>query len=265
MRFSGLTFALCLTLVWSRSGAADFVVVGVYDENDVQTNSVNTSATSLTVGQMTGDVAGAFASGTGGVIDFDSGTLEREGQILARFGGGARAVTFENSFDDWGIGSLGAGPLAGPISGARVLFDGAGSGTPFMNSIEIGQVTDSNGNPLNEGVSAFGMTIIDLFANSNDIEFTITFSDNSTELLNHTIPSGSNVNDTFFGFEAASGTHITRIDYTATRNLASDDWAFLTSSVTAIPEPGFGIACLLLTAGIYAGRQRRRPTSSFLD
>ena len=162
---------------------------------------------------------------------------------------------FFNPFDDWGFGNLGTGSAAGPISGGQVLFDGAGSGTPFMNTITFGDITEGR-NVLDEGVTTFGMTIIDLRMQANDIAFTITQSDNTTQTLNHTIPAGSNTNDTFFGFQAAPGTHITRIDYTATRNLASDDWAFITSPTTAVPESGLGMAWLIITGSFFSRRGR---------
>lgn len=253
MRLSFIALAIVSCISLTSRGMADITVGGTYDENTVQTNTVNTSATSLTVQQMATEFADAFASGTGGVIDFDSGAFERDGSMQVQFG--TRTVSLSNPFNDWGFGNLGTASTAGPISGARVLFDGAGSGTPFMNSIEIGEITEGR-NVLDEGVTTFGMTIIDLRVQSNTIAFTITQSDNSTQTLNHTIPAGLNTNDTFFGFQADPGTHITRIDYTATRNLASDDWAFITSPIASVPEPSFGLAWFAFLAPVFLRRVR---------
>ena len=51
--------------------------VRTYDENIVQANKVDVSATPLTVAQMTTNVASAFNVGRGGVINFDNGSFYR--------------------------------------------------------------------------------------------------------------------------------------------------------------------------------------------
>ena len=83
-----LAFLCCINLL--GRGFADMTVGGIYDENSVQTNTVNTSATAFTAQQMTTAIADAFAdafaAGRGGVIDFDSGAFERDGSMRIQFG-----------------------------------------------------------------------------------------------------------------------------------------------------------------------------------
>lgn len=240
-----LAAALCASPAWAVVN-----VVRTYDENAIQTNTVNASATPLTVAQMTADVAAAFDAGLGGVIDFDNGAFTDNFTIDAQFDGGNKSLRLTNSAHDWQIGVLGSNSQSGSISGPNVIFNGAPSPfpTPFLNTVVFGDVSDPiSGAVLPHRVTSFGFTIIDANFNGsgNMIDAVVTFSDNSTTLVNHFIPLAFQTQDTFFGWRAPPGLFITKVDFTATNNTAGEDWAFIT---TPIPEPatvpivaGFGM------------------------
>ncbi|MDX1961788.1 MAG: hypothetical protein SFX18_01465 [Pirellulales bacterium] len=245
------TGVLCAVLVLmlgeSAKGAVD--VVRTYDENLVQTNRVDVSATSLTFSQMQASAAAAFDQGRGGVIDFDNGTFTNARTIDARFQGGGKSLRLTNARRDWQIGFLGSSSSSGAISGARVIFNGAPDPfpTPYFNDIVFGEVLDLVSNKiLPERVTTFGMTVIDANFNGagNNLSFNVHFSNNSSVVRNFTIPAAFNTNDTFFGWSAPAGHYITHIQFSATNNTASDDWAFIT---TPVPEPTLLPALVIAT------------------
>lgn len=240
---------------------ASIVSVGVFDENVVQANSVDISATAYTAGQVSVDVASAFATGQGGVIDFDNGTITDSNRLEATFAGGTKTLHVRNDERTWSIGNLGTG-TAGALSGGRVLFNGAPDPfpTPYLNRFVFEDVTDQFGMSTGDAVTTFGLIVLDLNTSlnggDNDLEFTITFSDDSTMSLMHTVPGSFNANDTFFGYQAPSGQSIKEVAISATNNLATDDWAFIVSP-SAIPEPG-SVAMLALLGMVTVMRRRSR-------
>ncbi|MEM6779285.1 MAG: hypothetical protein AAF670_16650 [Planctomycetota bacterium] len=259
---------LLFTLLWISTVAdAAIIVVQQYDGVQ-QTNSVDVSGTSLSVGQFSNDVALAFDAGTGGVINFEAGqgSVPNSRMIDAIFDGGNKTLRITNSPRDWSVGFLGFGPTDGPISGGRVLFNGAPNQfpTPFENRIVFGDVVDNSGTVIPEAVQAFGLTVLDSnFNNSgNTVEFTVSYSDGQTQFVSQTIPRAINTADTFFGFEAPAGQFISEIGFTATNNLATDDWAFITTTVSppsVIPEPGSGSALgLIVLHWLFRHRKKRK-------
>lgn len=247
---------LFLAAIRASHAAGPVNAVRTYDENVIQTNTVDVNATPLTVAQMTANVAAAFDSGRGGVIDFDNGSFTDARSIDARFAAGAKSLRLTNSAHDWQIGVLGSSSLSGAISGPNVIFNGAPTPfpTPFLNSIVFGDVTDPiSGALLPERVTSFGFTIIDSNFNnsSNKIHVDVTFSNGGTTSTNYIIPLAFQTQDTFFGWSAPLGAYITNISFTANNNTAGEDWAFITSPV---PEPttasaliGMGLIGVLLT------------------
>jgi hypothetical protein len=234
-----IAVGLFLAAIRASHAAGPVNAVRTYDENVIQTNTVDVSATSLTVAQMTANVAAAFDAGRGGVIDFDNGSFTDARTIDAQFAAGIKSLRLTNSAHDWQIGVLGSSRSSGAISGPNVIFNGAPTPfpTPFLNSIDFGDVIDPiSGAVLPERVTSFGFTIIDALFNSsgNNIHVDVTFSNGSTTSTDHTIPFASNTQDTFFGWTAPLGTFITNISFTANNNTAGEDWAFITS---VVPEP----------------------------
>jgi len=250
---------VCAAAVGARPALAigNFVTaVRTYDENIVQANQVDVSATVLTAAQMTTDVAAAFDALRGGVIDFDNGSFTDTRTIDALFAAGTKSLRLTNAARDWSIGVLGVGPQ-GPISSGNVSFNGAPAPfpVPFLNDFVFGDVTDAvSGAVLPERVTSFGFTIIDSFFNNsgNTLHFDTYFSNGGTATLNYTIPLGGNTQDTFFGWTAPAESYITHISFTATNNTASDDWAFITS---AVPEPA--TATIASVAGLAVVLLRR--------
>lgn len=239
---------------------AAITTVGVFDENVVQVNRVDVSATKYTAGQVSSDVASAFAAGQGGVIDFDNGTITDPNRLEATFSAGTKILHVRNDERTWSIGNLGTG-TAGALSGGRVLFNGAPNPfpVPYLNRIIFDDVTDQSGVSTGEVVTTFGLIVLDLNTNvnggANDLEFLVTFSDNSTASLMHTVPGSFNQNDTFFGYQAPAGQSIKEIEISATNNLATDDWAFVVSP-SAVPEPSSFV--LLGMFGVAAVMRRRQ-------
>jgi hypothetical protein len=246
--------------ICANCAGAAVLVSRTYDENVVQTNQVDVSATAFTVGQMTSAVASAFDAGHGGVIDFDNGTFTDPRTIDARFAGASfsKSLRLTSGVRDWQIGVLGTSSSSGSISGPNVIFLGAPTPfpNPFANTIVFGDVTDANTNAvLPERVTSFGMTIIDANFNGagNNVHCDVSFSDGSMTSTSFFIPLAFQTNDTFFGWTAPANAYITQISFTATNNTAGDDWAFITSPV---PEPQ-SIALLALGAvGMLVMRRR---------
>ena len=269
---SSSTYPKWLVLVIVVVSAATFATTtdaalattGFFDENVVQVNTVDVSATTYTVNDATIDVAAAFTLGTGGVIDFDQGTITDPNRIEATFGvgGSGKTLHLRNDARTWGIGNLGTG-TAGAISGSRVLFNGAPDPfpTPYLNRVIFEDVTDTTGASTGEVVTMFGFVALDLNSNLNgginNLDLTVTFSDNTTTSLMHTIPTSFNLNDTYFGFEASPGLSITQVDFTATNNLATDDWTFIVAAV-AVPEPSSFAILGMAGAFVIFGRRKRQ-------
>jgi hypothetical protein len=256
-----LKILIAMTCCVVTCGGADGQVMAVrtYDENVVQTNTVNRNATTLSAAQMRAAVATAFDSGQGGVIDFDNGTRTDARTIDASYAHGEKSLRIVNDARDWSFGNLGTAPLSGPISGARVLFTGSPSPfpTPYPINISFGDIT----NPvtdmvLPERVVSFGLTMIDTTFNNSGINLNITvnYSNNTTENLITTVPLGTNNNDTFFGWNAPAGTYIESIDLLANNNTAMDDFAFITAPFV-VPEPS---SCMLAVACCWCAMKLRR-------
>ena len=236
--------------------------VRTYDEDLVQANKVDMSATPLTVAQMTAGVAAAFDAGSGGVINFDNGSFTDTKTIDANFAAGTKSLRLTSSIRDWSIGVLGTGS-GGAISGPNVVFLGSPTPfpTPFFNDIVFGDVTDPNsGAVLAERVTSFGFTILDATFNGsgNNLELRAYFSDGSSSSMNYTIPLGNNSRDTFFGWTAPPGAYFTHVSFSANNNTAGEDWAFITAPV---PEPMTGGVVGIGYVGVLFVRLRRREVA----
>ena len=260
MSYSSIQLIKCFLLLGlvlpSAVVSAQITTVQLYDANSpLRPNTVNRSGTAFSVSQFTNDVFTTFTANAGGVIDFESGSLT-PGAIDAIFAGGSNTLRLTNPQNDWSFGTTNNAA----ISGSRVLFDGSPRGAAdFFNSIVIGDITNSAGGLINDGVVKFGFSVLDLSTGRGNLDLDIqtTFSNGTSVLVSDTIlASNFNNNDTFYGFEAPDGAFITQIDYTATNNLALDDIAFITSPITAVPEPT-GVLILVGVCGTIALCRRR--------
>lgn len=227
---------------------------GVYDENAVQANSVNVSATStagnrLSLADFSAQVAAAFSSNLGGVIQFDS--VPAGGpftEIAASYGlSQGQTLIISNGFAPWSISDSLTNRT--PISGGQYLSTtGVDSGGRFVFQFA----------PASQ-VIAVGATLLSR-SGSSDIEFTaqVTFSDLSTESVTFLSSGSSNAgNDTFAGFKAPDGLVITEFSFLNNPlNLyrSMDDLGF----VVAIPEPSSFVLMLGLAVLLLAGLRRLR-------
>lgn len=225
------------------------------DENVVQPNVIDVSATALTVGQMTTDVAAAFDAGMGGVVDFDNGAFAGPRTIDILYAGGTKVLRMTNGARDWSIGVLGTNPASGAISGGNAIFLG---GANVFNEFDFGDVTDAvTGALLPERVASFGFTIVDSFFNGipNDVILDVTYSNDTVQRVTHQIPLAGNTADTFFGFTAPPGLFIKELRLQQSNNVAGEDFTFIT---TVVPEPAAGGLAVIAACGIAALRRRSR-------
>ncbi|QNN21360.1 PEP-CTERM sorting domain-containing protein [Planctomycetales bacterium ZRK34] len=244
---------------------AAFTAVGVYDENSVQTNAVDTVATSdanpnqLSLSTFTTQIAAAYAAGFGGVVNFDSGTLTDPNTsgtypvsdtFDVSYAGGAKSlrVTDIESGDYTGPGSFSERTA---ISGSQFLAQISSSDFWF----DFGAIT---GGAPGEAVTAVGLTVLSR-ANASfpqDVTVLVRFTNDVVISIPSNIASSNGGDDTFFGIVAPEGESIVRVVVNISNNTAYtgvDDFAFITSII--VPEPG---TCSLLVAGCAILLRRRR-------
>jgi hypothetical protein len=226
--------------------------VGVYDENVVQANVVdfNASGNSLTAAQFTTNVASAFASDLGGVIN---------GSVLGsdyEYGAGM-AKTLRLAFVDDTNVAIGAptSPLALPISEIGAFASSASGGFDFT-SIDFAEII--NGLPF-ERVVEFGVTVLSSGQDFGTVRVTGRLAGGGTMIASRTITEPAGQGDTFFGLTAPADSYFTgfslRYFGTPTNPLQwFDDIGFRTDVV--VPEPASGL--LLLSALVCAGLGRKR-------
>jgi len=247
---SGAAVIVAATLVVPTYAA--FVTSGVYDENTVQSNTVDVSATSdgtntLSLGSFSTLVAPAFADNRGGVIDFDNGTLAGPNTIEATYGvSQSRTITITNqTTHDLEHGSnTFSTPISGASTTAELSKDGPGSTFSTWNDFSFGF------DPADK-VTAVGATILNNFAvlgtPVGNVGGNVRYTDGSsasTVFSFVSTSSGPGADDTFWGFRAPPGEFIDRFNLTIGNDVfvALDDLAFIT-----IPEPS---AALLMILGM---------------
>lgn len=259
MKFSRSVSFLALILGVSTTSQAVIVttVTGIYDEPG-QGNSVDVNfATSPTARSGTGPaptlltasafsslVATAYASGLGGVINFDDIAAATGGQtqIDAKYGpGNSLIMSITGSTYTMDMGAT-AAIGATPISGSNYLR----LGNPSINFI------------FSAPVAAFGFTIVGRL-NARDAGLTITYSDNTTvTYANFSVGASGNASspfvfsntsagDTFFGFQAPEGLAINRVAISSGGNNPTiDDFGFIIPEPSSVLLSGLGIAGLLI-------------------
>lgn len=226
--------------------AAIFTTVGIYDENVVVANTVDSSLTSYTVAQFTSDVSTAYAANSGGVISFNgfiNNTVVTS--IEAPFGTGS-TKTLNISFGGGvshhvalGLGS--ANPISGQAGGSTAFGQGPNSDNADAN-VDMDFLFDSiTGGEVFEAITKVGLTYVGRtngggLDNADNVTITAFFS-NATSSSVTTNANNAN-GERFIGFEAPANTSITRllIDIPAdiNRRVFIDDLGFVTS---VVPEP----------------------------
>ena len=250
--------ACTMGLISATANAA--ALVGTYDEQATQANSVNQSATFATgTGGATAAnvlnaatfktaVEAAFTAGIGGVLDFDS-QINIDDQVPTTGITSPVGVTFDSGSKSLDVTfSLSSGEKVfrqGNLSNRTPISASNGSTPGFALTTEDetpGTLTISfsgvDGSPL-EQVSSAGFTF--LSRTSRDfgvVSGVATFSGGGTataSFTNTTFTAGAQ--DTFFGFVAPTGQAITSISISTANEyqFSIDDLGLVTSTV---PEPG---------------------------
>lgn len=271
---------LCLLSLIGSSALllrADVALVGTYDENTTQSNSVNvnaafasgtgaaTSANVLTAATFKTNVESAFTNGFGGVLNFDS-LFNIDDQvpttgITSPFGG-----TFDSGNKSLAISlSLSSGDNVfrqmnlsnrTPISAGNGSTPGGALNTqdetPGALAISFGSIT--GGDP-GEVVTEAGFTFLSRTSRNFGVVTAVATFDNgdtvTSSFLNTANPSTGQFTageqDMFFGFSANPGRSISSINLSTENEyqFSIDDLGVVT-----IPEPS---SLLLVMGGMLAG------------
>ena len=247
--------AVCL-VASSQAAVLNVSTSGIYDENIVQPNTVDTEASgnSQTLLSFQTDLIAAFAADLGGVVTFnETGGVIASGDTLAAAYGvsGSKTLNFVN-INPVGkqIGQSFTNRTA--ISGgADSHLSTAGNAGPLgRNDFEFSVSSSS----AFEVVDTIGVTLLSRGASTAGLAvLTATLDDGSTVSTNVESIAGSNGgDDTFFVVGAPTGRFIEsfKLDLTGDSFFSAiDDLAFTT---TVVPEPVsaglLGIGGLLLLA-----------------
>ncbi|HLP76019.1 MAG TPA: hypothetical protein VK327_03810, partial [Candidatus Paceibacterota bacterium] len=237
---------------FAAAAQAALPVAGVYDENAISANTVDRSAAFLN-GSGAGEDPGlvldvhsfsdllvpSFEKGLGGVVNFESGTLDTPKQFTVLFNKGSkRLVISQDTASSYSIKNY-VRETRTPISGTHALAKELGS-ADF--EFRFSQIT---GGAADEEIVAFGATVLGR-NNSNarsswtgvaaiqDREGHMGVITNRVADLN--TGTGNGTDDAFFGFRAPTGWFITSV------MILSDDGAFTSiddlAFVTAVvPQP----------------------------
>ena len=143
-----LTVAVLASFVFAGTVGAQATTTGIYDlvgdGNDVDQSGIFLSATGnansgnvLDVIQFRADTAAAFASGTGGVLSFDTAgdgaNFSNLGTIVTNYSGDSTLQLDTNGFGEPAV-NVGVGPDGqSPISGGASLRLDEAFGLPFDN------------------------------------------------------------------------------------------------------------------------------------
>jgi hypothetical protein len=223
-------------LVETSEGA--IITTGVYDAGsaiispNLVPNQVDTTAASsnVTLADFKTDVLAAFNSNTGGVVDWENGTLNGGNQSIDAVYGTSQSQTLTISLTDTTrilqVGTASNGESI-PISGSNRTGLGSGTGNNF-------------GLSFSQPLSEFGITVLvrsgarnvtmGVFLDTTDAPADVTFAleaiaDGGTGSINGT-------DDTFFGYKAPPGQSIAKVFFTNSGLIRFDDIGFV-----VVPEP----------------------------
>lgn len=252
---------LVLVGVASAQGAAVvFSAAGTYDPNP-HSNTVDRNANGNAIGAtgasdyagFKANVASAYTSNLGGVIDFETSKITVNGVAATETNnsvGLAAANSYSVTYGASGQKSLALGfsadartafyASASPLSGTRFLSLGTTDTDSLQTlTISFGSIT---GGATGEAVTAVALSGMGRNAtdySGNNVAITANFSGGGSSSLASLIDSqiaGVNQNpaDTFFGFVAPTNQSITSLTITRQRTIPFDDLGFITS---VVPEP----------------------------
>lgn len=249
------------TLV-QHSQAVTLAVSGVYDENAVATNSIDSQALGNAMSStiFAGEVSAAYAAGNGGVINFDIATDDKnnpasEAMIVNYGAGKSFNITSSSSYDIHVFGTLAA--ISGNSNGSRGMASASVNITDW--TLNFGGVT--GGSP-GEAITTVGFTLLSRTGFSQGVIVNWFIDGSLTPYSAQTdhIADGGGVDDTFFSFVAPDDSYISGLqiilggaDGINDRRLGIDDIGFTTSIV-----PELSRALLLLLGGIPLCMLRRK-------
>lgn len=245
-KLSLIVSTLLAILAVHTAGAAIITTTGVYDENVVTTNTVDSSLTSYDVAQFTTDVATAFTNNMGGVIGFNGFTNNTLlDSIEATFGtSGAKTLNIDfNTTHHIVLGLGSANPISGQSTspaGSTAFGQGPNNDGDANYDIEFTFGSITGGAPF-EAVTSLGLTYIGRnngggLTNATQVTITAFFSNETSSSVTTTANNAEL--ERFIGFQAPENASITRlyIDLPSDigRRVFIDDVGFVTS---VVPEP----------------------------
>lgn len=222
--FTRAAALLAAGLLGATTSQAAFTTTGVYDENTVNLNAVDVSATSdagveISLSSFTALVELAYNADAGGVINFDSGSLTNGNTLDATYGvSAAKNITITNGT---AVGTLEvSSPVITAISGNAAIRKTPGSFSFDRNDFKF------DFNP-NDGVKAVGASIMSQFTLGpavGTVSARVFYDDSSSSpIVSDFISNTFGSDDTFWGFQAPAGRSITRFELL----IGNDVFAFL--------------------------------------
>jgi len=263
-RFSVLRLFLAWAAVSLGGLNAQVVTTGIYDAAS-QANAVDAEGSGNTYlwAAFTSDVATAYSANQGGVIDFETGTVDAL-EFTATFGASsAKTLAFSNALPPtptgWTISTSPAGRT--PVSGTRALSD---NNSNLSFAFTLGPIT---GGGAQERVVGLGFTVLSRSTtlsgvpiNLGNVEAVAFFSGGGSHSSARVIDGGRELEDTFFGFTAPTNEWITGFTLSTPGGFTSlDDLGFITGTV-AIPEPSTWALAVLGGGCLAVVLLRRRGT-----
>lgn len=259
--------AICCGGIVNRAEAITYTTSGVYDENVNGANTVDTDAFNtagnaalVSAGQvisqatLTADVATAFASNSGGVIDFDSLASNPGGTDFDATYGISQANNLHVAMTSFTGGAAPAGGLSLVVNLTTAAVAISGNGTN-LNHMGTGSGVIDFGLAFDKPLSEIGVTVLQRTA-ARTINVRVVLDDASlmdfaTETQAAWSGSGTPDDDTFFGARAPAGRTIAaiRFDFNAAHRI--DDLAFV-----VVPEPSSLALMIFVLGGIVLALRR---------
>lgn len=245
---SSVALSLILAVSTPSARAQTIATVGVYDEQTVETNTSDFTATgsAFSLTDYRTRMVQAFSQDAGGVYQVDA--VSNSGGFFLSYGAERSKSVFWGAGANTTIGGTGTFPnLFTAVSGGAILQNVNTGNTTFV----LGAIT---GGQVGEQVNTFAITVLSQGTTDTAIgppglvTVTATYSDATTTTLSRTINEAAGAGDTFFSFVAPTGFAISNVTFSPANNfrMSFDDLAFTTTAFVApggvVPEPSAALA-----------------------